>query len=496
MRDFEDKYSVALDIGASKVALLVGLHEPDGKIRIVAGTSVPIEEGSILRGEVTNMNSVTQAIRKAIDTIENEDRIRINSATIGVTGRTLVVEDVRENVYVRYDDEITQQDIDLLKDTVSLRKPKEDHFVVDIILHEYDIDGRRSLKDPLGMVSNKLYGNFSILSAPNTLRSHINKMVSRVGIDMAELVPFAIASAEAVLTEEDKELGVCLVDLGATTTEIAIYQDSRLRFAKSLPYGVSLLNADIKTYGIMHRFVESIKVQFGEALPEYTPDNTVIEIPVHNRSHNRLIPQRTISKIIECRMSEIIRVIKDVIDSSGYNLSEGIVITGGGSKLKNVDRLFKNRTNYITRVGVPNSRVLGLENIFINDPRYATAIGILLKAYDMNSFSDIEFLEEVEEKPVAAPKREERRSYRDEMPKGGSKRGLFSRRKEEPIYEEEEYDEGYDDDYDEGYEEEDENKYYLDEEEFSEESFEERDKGQNKADKFFGNFLDKLMNNN
>ncbi len=488
-----DKYSVALDIGASKVALLVGAHRSGGMIDIVADVIVPIEEGTILRGEITNVNAITSAIRRALNTLERDYKIRIDSATMGISGRHIVVEDIRENVNTKYYDEVTQSDIDTLQDAVWQIKPRNEHFIIDILSHEFDTDAKKRIKNPLGMESSKLYGNFTILYGPNTLRDQMNKVVERVGLDLAEMVPFAMASAEAVLSADDKELGVCLVDLGTTTTEIAIYQDSKLCYIKTLPFGVSLLNNDLKAWGVLQRFAESIKVQFGEALPEYTPVDVMIEIPVHHSVKNKHIPLRTISKIIESRMSEIIRAIKDIINEAGYDIQAGIVLTGGGAKLKNVDRLFKNRSGFLTRIGIPSERVYSDDNNIVFDTRYSTAIGVLLKAYGMNSFANVEFLTDSEEAAIEQPtedkvrarERRERRARNRDTGGIDSRRGLFSRRKEQEFefgyYEDEEIEE-----FDEEYTEEDEER---------EGGNEDTPKGPSMADKFWGIMIDKLVKN-
>ncbi len=408
-------YGVALDIGASKVSLMVGSQQKEGRIRIVAGTTVDVQEGAIRRGEIENIKEVSNAIEEAIQTIEKEDGIRIHSATISISGLYVESEEVSDGVYVKYDDEITQEDIDALNETITYHRPDDDDkFVIETILDQYIVNGKTYLKSPLGMSGNRLRGRFNILYGSSQLLKRVNRTVTRSELSVSGMVPIALATAEAVLTDEDKELGVCIIDLGATTTEIAIFQDYKLRFIKTLPFGMSLLNEDIKSYSIAQRFVEQLKVQYGEALSNYAPDNVAIDIPSLSRNDN-YIPQRTLAKIIESRLVEIIIAIKNVIAESGYDdLSEGIVLTGGGAKLKNIDKLFKNQTHLLTRIGIPSYRVDGIDNDIINDTRYSTVIGTLLKAFEQNFKSDIEFIEQVqEEEPTTTEVTEDNHTYEE-----------------------------------------------------------------------------------
>lgn len=406
------KYGVAIDIGASKISVLVGEESEKGRIRILAGSYLPLKSDTIKRGEIENVNEVTVTLRNALQMIENEDNIKINRASVGITGLYVISELQQESIYVKCSDEITDEDIDLLTDNVKRVKPKEGYVVVEIIPISYSIDGKGTIENPLGVPGNKLTCNYQIIYGDTAKLNIMKRAVARAGVEVVDMVPFALAAGAAVLTEEDKELGVCLVDLGATTTEIAIYHDKKLRFLTALPYGMSLLNNDIKSYGILQRSVESLKVQYGSAMPEFTPDDVAIEIPSISSTRPKTIPQRTLSRIIEARMIEVVKAVKEVINGSGYSnrISEGIVLTGGGAKLTNVDRFFRKISTYETRLGIPELKVDGIGNDIIFDTRYSTVIGTLLKGIERGEEMEIDFLnveEPVVEKVVEQPKIEE-----------------------------------------------------------------------------------------
>lgn len=443
----QNKYGVAIDIGASKVTVLVGEQREGGRIKILAGSSVPLKADVIKRGEIENVNDVTVALRKALQTIENEDNIKVNKAIIGITGQYASCENKQESVYVKFSDEISHYDIDALAENVKRIKPKEGCSVIDIIPLHYSIDGKAPIENPLGASGNRLTGSYNIIYGDNSKLNLLKRAVARAGVEVVDMVPFSLAAGTAVLSEEDMELGVCLVDFGATTIEIAIFQDRRIGFTATLPYGATLLNSDIKSYGILQRSIESLKVQYGSAMPEYTPDDVAIEIPSISSTRPKTIAQRTLSRIIEARLIEIIKGVKEIINNSGYanRISEGIVLTGGGSKLTNVDRLFRKISTYDTRIGIPDSRVDGIDNDIIFDTRYATVIGLLLKGIERGEDMEVQILNVepepevvvvvppvvvVEEKKVEEPKVEEKKK---EEPKPEKKKNSFFGKKEKRV---------------------------------------------------------------
>lgn len=390
----KNKYGVAIDIGATKVSVIVGESLEGDRMKIIAGSSQFMPEDAIRRGEIENVSSVRKTIRKAIKTIEDEDGIRILRAAISISSQHVSYEEIEESVYVKVNDEITGEDMDALMDNVARVKPKDDHFVINVSPISYNVDGGRTLLSPIGAAGNRLFGKFGILYGDNGKLLITQRAMLNAGVEISTMVPYSHAAAEATVSEEEMELGVCVVDIGATTTELAIYNDSLLRYTASLPYGASLINSDIKSYGILQRSVEKLKTEYGIAVSDNSPADTVIEIPSISSPKPKHIPQRTLSRIIESRMTEIVRDIKELIIASGYEgkIPEGIVLTGGGAKLKFVDRLFTKITGFETRIGVPDTKIDGINNDIIFDTRYSTVLGTLLKELKGEGGSKIEFL--------------------------------------------------------------------------------------------------------
>ena len=390
----DNKYGVAIDIGASKVSVFVGIDCGNNGIKIIAGSTQPIKVGSVKRGEVLIVGEVCESLKKALLTIEKEDGIKINRATLAISSLYTENEIKEESNYIQYTDEISELDVCNLLKRVHHSTPKDGYSLLDILPMGYSVDGKREVDNPIGASGKKLEGKFNVIYSDDSKLEVLKRAIVRSGIEVIDMIPFSIAASEAVLTNEDKELGVCVVDLGATTTEIAIYKDRKLKYTAVLPYGQSLINADIKTYSVLERHVEDLKVQYGSAMPDFVPDNVAIEITSFNSSKLKTIPQRTVARIIEARMIEIIKGIKDAVRSSGFinEIAEGIVLTGGGANLQHISKLFSKTLNISTRVGIPDVKIVGIGNDFIYDPAYSVIIGTLLRSIEKGEDLDIDFI--------------------------------------------------------------------------------------------------------
>lgn len=391
-----ETYGVAIDIGASKVSIFVGKTTTSGRIKIEAGSFVPLNGGAIKRGEIENPSYIEEALKRALTTIEKDDGIKIHRAIVGVTGQYIASEIKQESAYVKIKDEISQADVDVLMANARRVKLKDGFSLIDVMPLGYSIDGKTFIDNPIGACGDKLTGKFNVISGNDSKLNYIKRVISRNEVEVVDIIPFSLAAAEAVLTDEERELGVCLVDFGATTIEIAIYKDRKLRFCSTLPYGASLLNNDIKHQAIMDRCVESIKVQFGMAIASLAPEDVAIEFTTDSSSRVKMIPQRTVASIIEARMVEIIKGVKGVIISSGYSgtLAEGVVLTGGGAKLLYVNNLFEKILKYKVRIGNPDLRVDGISDDRISDTRNATAIGLLLKGLERGEDMGVEIIQD------------------------------------------------------------------------------------------------------
>lgn len=394
-----NKYSAAIDIGSTKVIVLVGEKSKEGRIRIVAGAVSPLRDGTVSRGVIRDIKDVTTAIKDCVDTIEKEDLITITEAVISVTGQHVYCKNHKEEIYVKEPDEISEYDINTLKDNAWRSNNDTNFFIMDVLPINYTIDNGAEEMHPLGKRGNRLHGNYNILYGDKRKIEFMRRAIEEAGISEVSLIPFASASAEAVLTEDDKFLGVALVDFGSTTTEVTIYCNGVIRFMFALPYGSSLINNDIRHYGVIPRAVETLKVKYGCAVTEAVDSNLVIEIPTNTAALCKPIPARTLSRIIEARIVEIGKGIKEMISLSGYStiINNGIVLTGGGSKLKHIDRQLSRVTNLGVRLGIPDYKVDGIDNDTIYDAGYATSIGTLISSLNKGEYCKIKIQEEVKE---------------------------------------------------------------------------------------------------
>lgn len=399
--EIKDKYCVAIDVGSTKVIVLVGHKTSGGRIRIVSGAVAPLRMGSVRRGEIENIINVTTAIKECIETIKREDNIHITEAVIGLTGQHVYCRQHTDTIYVENPDEISQNDLDKLEDNIWRVNDNDNYFIMNVIPIDYSIDSKGKEENPIGKYGNKLSGNYNVLYGDKAKITHLRKAVSDAGISISSLIPFSLAASEAVLTEDDKALGVTLVDIGSTSIEIAIWSKGVMRFMVTLPYGSSLLNNDIRAYGVVPRAVESLKVQYGNAVTDSVDNELVVEIPTNTAANHKSVPARTLSRIIEARLVEIGKGIKEMIALSGYSdkINNGIVLTGGGSKLKNIEVQFSRITNFGVRLGVPDFMVDGIDNDTIYDMSYATVIGMLIDSLNNDRYSTVD----VNEKPIIVP---------------------------------------------------------------------------------------------
>jgi cell division protein FtsA len=279
------------------------------------------------------------------------------------------------------DDEIGRRDIDaIVQDMYKLAMPPGEE-IIHVIPQEYIIDNEQGIKDPIGMSGIRLEANCHIITGLITAANNIHKCVNKAGLNSVDLILEPLASAEAVLTDEEKEAGVVLVDIGGGTTDIAIFQDSIIRHTAVIPFGGNVITDDIKEgCSIIRNQAELLKTKFGSALARQMKDNEIVSIPGLRGREPKEISVRNLASIIQARMEEIVESVYYEIKSSGFEkkLIAGIVITGGGSQLKNVTQLVEYITGMDTRIGYPNEH-LGKGMDEVKSPMYATGVGLVIK---------------------------------------------------------------------------------------------------------------------
>lgn len=381
------KIIVGLDIGTTKIACFVGKKNEHGKIEILSmGKS---ESLGVMRGMVSNIEKTVQSIKLAVDEAQRrvDGELTIRVVNVGIAGQHIKSLQHR-GIHTRdqIDNEISQKDINaLIEDMYKLvMQPGEE--IITVLPQEYIIDNEQGIKDPIGMLGRRLEANFHIITGHVGALMNINKCVEKAGLEVKEIILEPIASADAVLSDEEKEAGVVLVDIGGGTTDVAIFHEGIIRHTAVIPFGGNVITEDIKEgCTIMKRQAEMLKTKFGSALASESQENEIVCIPGLRGRDPKEITVRNLASIIQARMEEIIELVHYEILNSGYSkkLIGGIVVTGGGAQLKHITQLFEYITGMDTRIGYPTEHLANNNHIEnLTSPMYSTGIGLVLKGFE------------------------------------------------------------------------------------------------------------------
>ena len=371
---------VGLDIGTTKIAAIVGRRNEFGKVEILGmGRS---ESLGVMRGMVANIEKTVASIKEAVAEAEAKSGVEISDVHVGIAGQHIKSMQHRGMVTRNnISEEIGQKDINsIIDDMYKLAMPPGED-IIHVIPQEFIVDNEQGIKDPIGMSGIRLEANCHIITGLVTAASNIEKCVTKAGLKTVDLILEPLASAEAVLTEEEKEAGVVLVDIGGGTTDIAIFQDGIIRHTAVIPFGGNVITEDIKEgCSIIRNQAELLKVKFGSALAKQMKDNEIVSIPGLRGREPKEISVKNLASIIQARMDEIIENVYYEIKSSGFEkkLIAGIVITGGGSQLKHITQSVEYITGMDTRIGYPNEH-LGKGMDEVKSPMYATGVGLVIK---------------------------------------------------------------------------------------------------------------------
>lgn len=371
---------VGLDIGTTKIAAIVGRRNEHGKVEVMGlGRS---ESLGVMRGMVANIEKTVASIKEAVAEAEAKSGVEITDVHVGIAGQHIKSMQHRGMITrTNLNDEISRRDIDaIIKDMCKLAMPPGEE-IIHVIPQEYIVDNEQGIKDPIGMSGIRLEANCHIITGLITAANNIQKCVTKAGLRTVDIILEPLASAEAVLTEEEKEAGVVLVDIGGGTTDIAIFQDGIIRHTAVIPFGGNVITDDIKEgCSIIRNQAELLKTRFGSALAKQMKDNEIVSIPGLRGREPKEISVKNLASIIQARMEEIIESVYYEIKSSGFEkkLIAGIVITGGGAQLKHVTQLVEYITGMDTRIGYPNEHLgKGMEEV--KSPMYATGVGLVIK---------------------------------------------------------------------------------------------------------------------
>eukprot|EP01132_Coremiostelium_polycephalum_P003044 gene3044-3808_t len=365
------------------VVALVGKKNDRGTIDIL-GWGKAVSEG-VVRGIITNLDKTVVAIQDAIKQAEERSGIDIRVVNVGIAGRHTKSSVYHGSITREWgDEEITIADVKrLTNDMYKILLPPGSE-IIHVMPQDYMVDYEAGVKDPVGMNGVRLEADFHIITAPTSIINNVHKCIKRAGLEVAALTLEPIASSLSTLSEEEKEAGVCLVDIGGGTIEIAIFYDSIIRHTTVIPFGGNAITADIKTgFQIMEHQAELLKQQFGKALVEEAAQGEVVSIPGLRNRPPKEVSVRNLAQVIEARMEEIIEMVHTEIILSGFHnkLAAGIVITGGGAQLQSLNKLCRYITGMDIRIGYPNELLSENQPEELKNPMYATGAGLVLAGF-------------------------------------------------------------------------------------------------------------------
>ena len=371
----------AIDIGTTKIVALITSRNEEGKYEVLGLGSAP--SNGVKRGVVVHIDDTVEAIRQAKEMAEEAAGLRMSEVYVGIAGQHIKSMKNRNQKYIEHE-EIGLEDVEYLREQISRTPLEPGEEILHVIPQSYIVDQETDVTKPVGMSGRVLQANFHLVIGKVDSARNIIKCVQRVGLKVKKLILEPLASSTAVLTADEREAGVVMVDIGGGTTDVAVFYNDVVRHTAVIPFGGNVITNDIKEgCSILLRHAESLKVQFGSAMGDTAPNDKVVTIPGISGRQPREISFKNLAFIIQARMDEILDAVTFEIENSGYaeQLSAGIVVTGGGSMLKDLPQLIKFKTGFDVRVGYPGQYLLAETAAEINQPLYSTGIGLAIEGF-------------------------------------------------------------------------------------------------------------------
>ncbi|SDG68590.1 cell division protein FtsA [Psychroflexus sediminis] len=404
----EDNIAVGLDIGTTKIVAMIGRKNEYGKVEILGiGRTKSL---GVHRGVVNNITQTIQSIQQAIQQAEANSGIDVKGVTVGIAGQH--IRSLQHSDYITRNDVeevIEDEDIDNLCNQVHKLVMLPGEEIIHVLPQEYKVDGQSEIMEPRGMSGGRLEANFHVVVGQISSIRNIGRCVKNSGLELNGMTLEPLASANSVLSQEEKEAGVALIDIGGGTTDLAIFKDGIIRHTAVIPLGGNVITEDIKEgCSIIEKQAELLKVKFGSAWPGENKENEIVSIPGLRGRDPKEISLKNLSKVIHYRAVEIIDQVYLEIKNYGHDeqkkkLIAGIVITGGGAQLKHLKQLVEYVTGMDTRIGYPNEYLAGETDKEIASPLYATAVGLVMDGLERKALDKAELeAEDQEENPVNA----------------------------------------------------------------------------------------------
>ncbi|HET7360430.1 MAG TPA: cell division protein FtsA [Salinimicrobium sp.] len=387
----EDKdIATGLDIGTTKIVAMMGRKNEYGKMEIIGMGKA--KSMGVHRGVVNNITQTIQSIQQAIQEAEADSGKKIKEVVVGIAGQH--IRSLQHSDYItrpNADEVIDAADIDKLCSQVHKLVMLPGEEIIHVLPQEFKVDGQAEIKEPIGMYGGRLEANFHVVVGQVSSIRNVGRCVKSAGLELSAVTLEPLASANAVLSREEKEAGVALVDIGGGTTDLAIFKDGIIRHTAVIPFGGGVITEDIKEgCSIIEKQAELLKIKFGSAWPGENKDNEIVSIPGLRGREPKEITLKNLSKIIHARTVEIIEQVYAEIKNYGHEeqkkkLIAGIVLTGGGAQLKHIKQLVEYITGMDTRIGYPNEHLAGDSDAETTSPLYATAVGLVLNSLEIVS---------------------------------------------------------------------------------------------------------------
>lgn len=388
----KENIGVGLDIGTTKIVAMIGKKNEYGKLEII-GVGKAKSLG-VARGVVNNITQTIQSIQQAVAEAESNSGYKINDVVVGIAGQH--IRSIQHSDYISRpnpEEVIGEGDIENLINQVHKLTMLPGEEIIHVLPQEYKINGYETTDEPIGMYGSRLESNFHVVVGQASSIRNVGRCIKSAGLDLSGLTLEPLASSDAVLSQEEKEAGVALIDIGGGTTDLAIFKDGIIRHTAVIPFGGNVITDDIKEgCSIIEKQAELLKIKFGSAWPGENKDNEIVSIPGLRGREPKEISLKNLSKIIHARVVEIIEQVFNEIKAYGHDdpkrkLIAGIVLTGGGSELKHIKQLVEYITGMDTRIGFPNEHLAGNSAEELSSPLYATAVGLVMNSLHNNTRS-------------------------------------------------------------------------------------------------------------
>jgi cell division protein FtsA len=372
----EKSLVVGLDVGTSKIVAIVGEGQPDGTVEVIGIGSHP--STGLKRGVVVDMASTEQAIQRAVEEAELMAGCEIHSVYAGISGSHMRSLNSDGTVAIK-DKEVSEGDVERVLDAARAVPVAADQKILHVLPQEYVIDNQDGIRQPIGMSGVRLEAHVHVVTAALSATQNISKCVARCGLSVDELIMQPLAASYAVLTDDEKDLGVCLVDVGAGTTDIAVFTGGAIRHTACIPIAGDQVTNDIAVaLRTPTQHAEDIKIKYACAQERIARGDESIQVPSVGDRTSRMLERRTLAQVVEARYRELFALVQAELRHSGYEdrVAAGLVMTGGASRMEGAEELAEEIFHMPVRLATP-THVSGLSDV-VNNAIHATGVGLLL----------------------------------------------------------------------------------------------------------------------